>query len=138
VCNNPYYHRTEVPGPATLAIRLDAAGGDDEEVAAATARLRRELLQLDVDAVDHGTAGVAPDGAKAADVLVVGTLLVNLARRAAILGSVVAAVQRWLGPAPTRTVKLELDGDQLELTGVSSNDQQRLVDLWIERHSEST
>lgn len=127
-----------MPGPATLEIRLDPAGGDDDEVAAATAKLRRELLQLDVDAVAGATHGAAPEGAKAADVLVVGTLLVNLARRAATLASVVAAVQRWLGPAPVRTVKLELDGDQLELSGVSSGDQQRLVDLWIARHSERT
>jgi len=33
-------------------------------------------------------------------------------------------------------VKLELDGDALELTGVSSRDQQRLIELWIERHAE--
>jgi hypothetical protein len=47
----------------------------------------------------------------------------------------VAAIQGWLGRSQQRSVKLELDGDVLELTGVSSRDQQRLVDEWLRRHS---
>jgi hypothetical protein len=47
----------------------------------------------------------------------------------------VAAIQGWLGRSQQRSVKFELDGDVLELTGVSSRDQQRLVDEWLRRHS---
>jgi hypothetical protein len=32
-------------------------------------------------------------------------------------------------------VRLELDGDVLELTGASDDERQRLVDAWIERHA---
>jgi hypothetical protein len=31
-------------------------------------------------------------------------------------------------------VRIELDGDVLEVSGVSSEERQRLVDAWIERH----
>jgi len=121
---------------APLEIRLDAANSDTEELAQLTAKLRRELLQLDVDAVDHPVGGEPPPGAKAVDMIIVGTLLVSLGRSADKLGSVVRMLQGWAGTRAARTVKLELDGDAIEITGVSSRDQQRLIDLWIERHAE--
>jgi len=122
---------------AMLEIRLDAAESDTEELAQLTAKLRRELLQLDVDAVDQPVGGEPPEGAKAVDMILVGTLLVSLARSGEKLGPVVRMVQSWVGTRTARTVKLELDGDAIEITGASSHDQQRLIDLWIERHAES-
>ncbi len=121
---------------AMLEIRLDAAESDTEELAQLTAKLRRELLQLDVDAVDQPVGGEPPEGAKAVDMILVGTLLVSLARSGEKLGPVVRMVQSWVGTRTARTVKLELDGDAIEITGASSHDQQRLIDLWIERHAE--
>jgi hypothetical protein len=122
-------------GQATVAVRLDAGETDAEELAELTARLRRELLQLDVDAVEQATAGEAPPGAKAAELFLVGSLIVSLGRSAGKLGSLVRTIQDWLSLGGDRTVKLELDGDTIELTGATSKDQQRLVDLWIERHT---
>jgi hypothetical protein len=123
--------------PITLAVRVEADGSDDDELAEVTAKLRREILQLDVDAVQAATAGAAPAGAKAVDIAVIGTLLVQMGKTAGALTSVVRAVQGWLRPSQSaRTVRLELDGDAIEITGASSKDQQRLIDLWIERHAE--
>jgi hypothetical protein len=51
-----------------------------------------------------------------------------------LLGPVVAAVRSWLAGSPQRRIKLELDGDALELTGLSSKEQRRLVDEWLSRH----
>ncbi|MBA2425721.1 MAG: hypothetical protein H0V60_01410 [Actinobacteria bacterium] len=45
-------------------------------------------------------------------------------------------IQKWVAGKGSRSVKLELDGDALEVTGLSSADQQRLITAWIERHSE--
>jgi hypothetical protein len=123
---------------ATLEIQLDVDESDAEELAELTAKLRRELLLLDVDSVNQSVAGEAPAGAKAVDLMVIGTLLVNLGRSAATLASVVRTVQGWVGSSSSRTVKLQLDGDSIELSGVKSSDQQRLIDLWIERHAVPT
>jgi len=124
-----------MPPQATLEIQLDVAESDAEELAQITAKLRRELLQLDVDTVEHAAAGEAPPGAKAVELVMIGTLLVSLGRSVGTLASVVRTVQGWVGKNPARTVKLELNGDAIEITGASSRDQQRLVDLWIERHA---
>jgi len=108
--------------------------GDAEEIAEATLRLRRELLDLDVDAVEVPGAGEPPPGSKAVEVAALGALLVHLANPE-MLASVVAAVRSWLSGSSRRSIKLKLGGDVLELTGVSSQEQRRLTDEWLARHA---
>ena len=122
-----------------MSLRVGLA--DDADAAAldeATARLRRDLLELDVDNVERATGAAAPPGTKAVETILIGTLLVTLAKNAGTIGEVVKAVQSWLGDRPGRTVKLELDGDAIELSNASSEDQKRLLDLWIEQHATRT
>ena len=121
--------------PAALSVQV-AVGpdGDADEVAQATLQLRRELLDLDVDAVEVPGAGEPPPGSRAVDVAAVGALVVNLAD-SQLLAAVVAAVRSWLAGSSRRSIKLELGGDALELTGVSSREQRRLADEWLARHT---
>ena len=120
--------------PATLGIQV-AVGldADAEEVAEATLQLRRELLDLDVEAVELARAGEPPPGTRAVELAALGALVVTVAQ-SPLLGPVVAAVRSWLAGAQQRSIKLELDGDVLELSGLSSKEQQRLVDEWLGRH----
>src|SRR6266536_518035 len=105
--------------PATLGVHVGIGpDADAEEVAEATAQLRRGLLDLDVDAVELAALGA---------------LLVTVAQ-SQLLTPVLAAVRSWLAGSPRRSIKLELGGDVLELTGVSSNEQRRLTDEWLRRH----
>jgi|Tabmets5t2r1_1033131.scaffolds.fasta_scaffold131705_1 hypothetical protein len=120
---------------AALGIQVAVGPDDDaEQVAEATLGLRRELLDLDVDAVELPRGGEPPPGTRAVELAALGALVVTFAQ-SGMLTPVVAAIQGWLGRSQQRSVKLELDGDVLELTGVSSRDQQRLVDEWLRRHS---
>jgi len=114
-----------------VAIRPD---GDAGEIAEATVQLRRELLDLDVDAVEMPGAGEPPAGSKAVDVATVGALVLTLAD-SQLLDAVVAAVRSWLAGSSRRSIKLELGGDALELTGMSSKEQRRLTDEWLARHT---
>jgi hypothetical protein len=120
--------------PATLGIQV-AVGpdADAEEVAEATLQLRRELLDLDVEAVELVRGGEPPPGTRAVELAALGALVVTVAQ-SPLLGPVVAAVRAWLAGSPQRSIKLELDGDALELTGLSSKEQRRLVDEWLNRH----
>lgn len=63
-----------------------------------------------------------------------GALLVSVTQ-SQLLAPVLAAVRSWLGGSPQRSIKLELEGDTLELTGISSTEQRRLVDEWLQRHT---
>jgi hypothetical protein len=68
--------------------------------------------------------------------LAIGGLAIRFAMQSAVLKSVVDTTVAWLGRQRARSVKLTLDGDTLELTGVSSDEQDRLVDQWIARHAD--
>jgi hypothetical protein len=119
----------------TLSVQVAVEpGGDAEEVAQAALQLRRELLELDVDAVEVPQVGKPPPGSRAVDVAALGSLVVNLAD-SQLLAAVVAAVRSWLVGSPRRSIKLQLGGDALELTGVSSKEQRRLTDEWLARHT---
>ena len=121
--------------PATVGIHVGAGpGAGAEEVSEATLQLRRELLDLDVDAVELVPAGEQPPpGTRAVELAALGALVVTVAQ-SQLLTSVVAAVRSWLAGAQRRSIRLELGGDVLELTGVSSDQQRRLTDEWLRRH----
>jgi hypothetical protein len=121
--------------PMTFGIHVGAGpDADAEEVAETTLRLRRELLALDqVDTVEVPRAGEAPPGSRAVELAALGALVVTVAR-GPLLAAVVAALRTWLAGSRQRSIKLELAGDVLELTGVSSKEQRRLADEWLRRH----
>lgn len=120
-----------------VRILLSEDGADAERLDALTGHVRRELLQLDVADVSRTQAGDVPPGARAIDVVALGGLVVSLGSTAAALKEVVVAVRRWLsrGDGARRTVKIEIDGDTLELSEVSAAGQDRLVDLFVRRHA---
>jgi hypothetical protein len=121
--------------PATLAVQVAVGPDSDaEEIARATLQLRRELLDLDVDAVEAPRAGEPPPGSKGVNVAALGALVVNIAD-SQLLAAVVTAVRSWLAGSSRRSIKLQLGSDALELTGVSSKEQRRLTDEWLARHT---
>lgn len=123
------------PESAELALLVDVGPGTDGDELERLARsLSIELLELDVDAVELVPAGPAPDDARAVEALVLGALVVRLARRSEGLATLVRSVRGWLATDAARRVRIELDGDVLELTGASDAERDRVVDAWIARH----
>jgi hypothetical protein len=125
-----------VPGERlSLKVELGAdADAGAEEQDELTRALREELLELDVETVQR-PAAAAPEGARAGEVVALGTLLVTLGQGA--LGIVTSAIGRWVARRGGRSVTLELDGDRIELGGVSEEDQRRLIETFIARHAEA-
>lgn len=120
---------------ARLGVQVDLGPeAETEAVAEATLQLRRELLELDVEAVELARAGEPPPGTRAVDFVALGALVVFIAH-SGLLSAVVAVIRSWIAGHPQRSIKLELDGDMLELTGVSSEEQRRLADAWLRRHA---
>jgi hypothetical protein len=113
-----------------VALEADA---DAEELDKETALLRRELLELDVDAVERQSEGPPPPGTRAVEIAVLGSLLVALGREA--IPAVVRTIEGWVARRPDRSVKLELGGDSIELSSVSTEDQQRLLQAFLDRQS---
>jgi hypothetical protein len=120
-----------------LSVQLAEDGADAERLDALTGYLRQDLLQLDVEDVTALRAGEPPPGARVFDMIAVGGLLVSLGRSAESLRAVLSAVRKWLtrGDGVRRTVRLEIGGDVLELSEATVADQDRLIGLFIDRHS---
>jgi hypothetical protein len=120
------------------ALTAELAAGPDvdaEELAELSGRLRDALLELDVEAVEPASGDAAPEGAKGVELLAIGGLVIRFVMSPTMLKSMVDVAAGWLSRQQARSVKLTLDGDTLEVTGTSSEEQQRLVDLWVERHA---
>ncbi|GAB3131027.1 hypothetical protein [Microbispora hainanensis] len=122
----------------SVSIRIEIGLGPwglPEEVAQAAILLRRDLLQLDIISVD-AVPSAPPEGAKGVDVGAIGVMLVSLIEPAGVTG-VIDMIRAWAGRGQGRSVKVQLGKDVLEVTGVSREDQRRLIDHWIERHAKS-
>ncbi|MCA2212064.1 hypothetical protein [Jidongwangia harbinensis] len=119
-----------------VLLHLVEDGADAERIDAVAGHLRRQLLQLDVEDVTGLRAGPPPPGARGFDVAAAGGLLVTLSESATALAGVVAVIRQWVGrgEGTRRTVRIEIDGDVLELSEASVRDQERLVGLFVSRH----
>lgn len=118
-----------------MLLRLDAGPETDaEELARITRRLREELLGLDVEAVEFAKSGETPEGAKVGPAIDWNTLLLTLAASGGVLTTIIGVLQSWLTRHEGRSVMLEIDGDKIEITGISSEEQKRLIDAWLRRH----
>jgi hypothetical protein len=123
-------------GPGELSVEVQPGSDTDaEELTLLAGRLRAEFLDLDVYAVRHLARGGVPEDAKGAGLLAASELVVGLVTSPEVLTSIIDTVRSWLGRNRARGVKLTLNGDTLEVTGVSSAEQERLIDLWVTRHA---
>jgi len=122
---------------AQLDVCIKAeAGAEREELVALAVRLREWLLPVGVESVGLVAAGPAPSGTRSAGMFVAGVLTVLLARSSELLGKLIDVVQSWLSSSGARSVRLEIDGDVLEVTGITRGDQRELIQAWIDRHTD--
>jgi hypothetical protein len=123
------------PGGGELQLLLQAdLGPDVDDLAAAELLrgLRRELLRLDVDGADFVPLAAGPAGAKGAGVDWK-SLLLTLAGTGGVLSGVLATVQAWLSHGEHRSMTIEIGGDKLTVSGISSAEQKQLINAWIRR-----
>ncbi len=121
-------------GARQLTLAIDGGPDTDaNEVSELTAQLRQRLLELDVDAVELVRSQDVPAGAKPGDAISLGALIVTLAPAA--MTAVIGLLKDWLTSRPVRSARLTIDGDSIELSNVSPEDQEKLTEAFIERHA---
>jgi hypothetical protein len=119
-----------------LQVELSEPGSDDERLEELSLHLAGELRELDVESIRPAVAGDAPPGTRSALAAAAGAMVLSLRPSAQQLTAVIGAVRDWLRRSPgTRTVKVTIGGDTLELTGASDELQRRVVDDWISKHA---
>lgn len=122
-------------GPG-IAVRLEVALESDAEATElqdAASQLRRELLELDVEKVEAPVGEPPPPGTRAVEVAEIGTLLVAAGKVA--IGPIVQVIQSWIARRASRSVKLTIDGDSIELGNASAEEQRQLIQSFLARHA---
>lgn len=120
-----------------VRVGLSVEGVDADALAESAANLSDELADCDVDDVTTVAAGDTPPGAKGVELLAIGALVVKLARSRDVLMQVVNTVRDWLTRNEADGVRVEIDGDVLELKSASESERKALIDAWVQRHSET-
>jgi len=123
----------DAPGSAgDVVLKVQpVSDGDDAELADLTQRLRSRLLDLDVDAVDPVADTSPAEGAKGLETLV-GWLAVRLGKET--LRQVIGEVIEWA----TRTnhvVEIRYRDELIKVNGVTSTQQERLINDFLDRHA---
>lgn len=108
-------------------------GADDEHMTRLLGSLRAELRDLDIQSIRQSSAA-APADSKSGGLPSPDQLVVGVATSPDVLTSVIGWIRAWLSRTGARSAKLSIDGDTLEVTGLSTADQQRLIDLWVSHH----
>ena len=117
-----------------LKLHIESGTEDDaEELERLTLQLKEELLGLDVEAVELVRTEKMPHKAKSPGAVDLGTLLLTLAASGGVITTLINVLKSWLNRHERRSITLEIGGDKLEVTGVSSEEQQRLIDSWLNR-----
>lgn len=119
--------------PIQLKLTLDAGPeADVEELAELTQQLRRELLDLEVEAVDVINSGDAPAGAKG-DPITWGVLGLTFVSGGGLV-ALINLLQAWLIRHGPSTVTLKIGEDEITVAGQPTEAQQQLINTWLRRH----
>jgi hypothetical protein len=118
---------------STLKIQLEkSTDEDDERLGKVTSQLRHELLELEIEKAEPDRTGKIPEGARG-DPFALGTLVVTLVTP--VIPKLIDILQSWRMNRGSRPLSLEIDGDKITIDGNPTKEQQRLIDLFINRHT---
>jgi hypothetical protein len=124
------------PSHVEVVVRLDAGpDSDEEELDRVTEQLRRRMLELDVENAYRPSSEDAPEDTRGVDAGSMGLIVVNLLPVLPALYDIVQSVRAWLAHNPERSAALEIDGDRLEVSGITLEEQRELIRLWTDRHA---
>ena len=91
---------------AELFIELSVDSGDATELDALTRQLRTEVEELRIDSVEQVSAGTAPEGTKAVDLVAIGQMAVTLAPT--IIPPLFDLLKSWVDRKPSTPVKIKV------------------------------
>ncbi|SOE81016.1 hypothetical protein SAMN05446927_4270 [Caballeronia arationis] len=125
--------------PSVSLIINAASDADEQEVEELTQLLFAELEQMAGLDVARVSSGNVPRASKAIGAYVIGQLAPSGAHSGGVLVTVIGAIKAWLLQRNARSVVIEIDERTLELgtsrieiKGVSTEEQRRLVESWVQ------
>src|SRR3954464_1493883 len=110
------------------------ADADAEDVERLGRQLRAELRSLDVEDVSAVGFQEVPPGAKGVGAEIT-EWLVTLSGSGGVFVTLIATVKDWLGRhTEAHKIKVDIDGDTLELSSATPTEQAELIQDFLHRH----
>ena len=124
------------PKPTRVNLHIDTGpDADERDLQELTVQLRQELKDLSVvESVDLARKREAPESAKPVDPIAWGDIILALAASGGVITTLINMLQNWLTRHERVSVSIEIGGDKLQLGGVTPDQQQRLIETWIQEH----
>ena len=121
-----------------MLLRIDFEGAADmEDLEISTSALRKDLAELPIEEI-ASVRKSAEVGTRGIDAAEVSALLVSAKPTIDLLTAIVSTIGSWLRRNTlVRTCRLEINGDALDLAGLSEDDLRRYADAWIALHAGS-
>ena len=124
-------------GALIASVELEGpADTDPQELDELARSLQETLLDAGVEDARPATAGPAPVGTKAGEALQLGALAVAVAPGA--VQGMLEAVTQWRSRRAVRTVTITIAGDSLTLDSATPDQQEQLVQAFLDRHGDRT
>ena len=117
----------------SLRVEMDVEV-DLGELAELTAGLREELLELDIDTVEGIAGPELSPGPKGPASDSVGTLIVTLSNSAALV-ALMGVLRSWISRATGRKITIKRGKDEITVSGLSAEDQEKLIASWLDQHA---
>lgn len=119
---------------ASLSVQIASDPDSDEaEVDRLSRGLRRELLELDVDAVVRATNAHAPSDTKADAASLADVLIVSVSNSTVIV-AMIQLLRGWIKRGKGRRVTLKVGENSIDVGSASLEEQARLIESWIDSH----
>jgi hypothetical protein len=119
-------------GPdALLKAEIRESGADAERLDSLTTRLKRQLDQITVTALERDHSA-QPYGHKGIDSATIGSVIVAVAS-SSVLVETLRMISTWASSAKGRSVKVTYGDKSIELTSASVEDQESLVRDFVAR-----
>ncbi len=107
----------------------------NSDIALLSQQMRDNLLKLPVKDVDYLRKENLSNGTKAGDIISWETLIVTLAASGGVITALINFILGWVKRNESRSVILEIDGNKLEVSGLSASEQKDLIETWLKRNS---
>ncbi|MGY0231439.1 hypothetical protein [Longispora urticae] len=118
---------------ATLLVRLAVRGVDEGDTDDAVTGLLDELTLHPVEAVGRPSAGDAPDGTRAGELVALGGVLVTLASSPEVVTSVLSGLWGWLDRRGRGRIEIRIGEDQLIIDGTTRAERAQLIDAYVHK-----
>ena len=113
--------------------RITVVAGDPDASDHAAQKLLKELHELrEVVAAEQATVAGTAEGARSAEAIAVGTLLLTLAASPEVISGMITYLYEWLRrPGNRGSIRFRVGDNEIELTNATPAERQKIVDAFV-------